>query len=98
MKQKKGKNKPIKKSMKEQISLALELPPEVVMDVPNITLIGKTEISIENFAGILEYTSEKIRLNTKVGVLSIEGKQLEAKSMTSEVITIHGIILCVAFV
>ena len=97
MKQKKGAKAPVKKSLKEQISLALELPPEVMLNVPNITLIGRNEVSVENFSGILEYTTDKIRLNTKVGVLTIEGTCLEAKSMTAEMITIHGNIMCIAF-
>lgn len=97
MKPRKNMRAEAKKSLKEQISLALELPQEVVMDVPNITLIGNTEISIENFAGLLEYAQNKIRLNTKVGPLSIEGENLEAKRMTAQVITIRGNIKQISF-
>lgn len=98
MKPKKKAKIGVKKSLKEQISLALELPQEVVMDMPNITLVGNTEISVENFAGLLEYTQSKIRLNTKVGPLTIEGEHLEAKSMTAEVITIRGQIKQILFI
>ncbi len=98
MKSKKKLKEGVKKSLREQISLALELPQEVVMDVPNINLVGNTEISIENFAGLLEYTQSKIRLNTKVGSLTIEGEYLEARSMTAEVITIRGRIKQILFI
>ncbi len=97
MKPKKNVKVEAKKSLKEQISLALELPQEVVMDIPNITLIGNTEISVENFAGLLEYGQSKIRLNTKIGFLSIEGENLEAKRMTAQVITIRGNIKQISF-
>lgn len=98
MKSKKKLKEGAKKSLREQISLALELPQEVVMDVPNITLVGNTEISVENFAGLLEYTQFRIRLNTKVGPLTIEGQDLEARSMTAEVITIRGQIKQILFI
>ncbi len=97
MKPKKKVTAEAKKSLKEQISLALELPQEVIMDMPTITLVGNTEISVENFAGLLEYGQNKIRLNTKVGPLSIEGEKLEAKRMTAQVITIRGNIKGVSF-
>lgn len=76
---------------------ALDIPLEVVSDIPIIILTGNKEVSVENFSGLVEYTNQKIRLNTKSGLLIIEGVNLEAKSMTAELIVIKGTILQVAF-
>lgn len=98
MERKKNKKNVPKINIKEQLTSALDIPREVVLDVPITMLTGNTEISVENFGGIIEYSPQKIRLNTRSGVVVIDGIELEAKSMTKEVITIKGTIISVAFV
>ena len=87
-----------KESIQEQLTQALDIPTEVITDMPVITLIGNKEINIENFSGLLEYTRQKIRLNTRAGILVIDGIELEAKNMTAERICIKGNILHITFV
>lgn len=87
-----------KESIQEQLTHALDIPTEVVTNMPVITLIGNKEINIENFSGLLEYTRQKIRLNTRAGILVIDGIELEAKNMTAERICIKGNILHITFV
>ncbi|OON96605.1 MAG: hypothetical protein ATN36_05280 [Epulopiscium sp. Nele67-Bin005] len=70
---------------------------ETFAELPLITIIGVETISIENFINILEYTDEVIKLKTKLGVVSIIGKNLEARSMNQEQIKIKGIIETVNF-
>ena len=72
------------------IASALELPKEVLMNLPLITLIGKEDITIENYKSILEYSEECVRINTSAGVLRIEGKKLTLKQITSDNIVIVG--------
>lgn len=87
-----------KENIREQLTEALDLPKEVVINLPVITLTGNKEINIENFSGLLEYTSQKIRLNTRSGIVVIDGINLEARNMTAEKICIKGNILHVSFV
>ncbi len=85
----------MKKSMenvKFNISEALELPIDIMMDLPRLTVIGNMEISLLNHKGIIEYTKEVIRINTKSGVFKIMGKDLEIKTILSEEIIITGLI------
>lgn len=85
----------MKKSMenvKLNISEALELPIDIMMDLPKLTIIGNMEISLLNHKGIIEYTNEIIRINTKSGVFKIIGRNLEIKTILSEEIIITGII------
>lgn len=97
MREKKKKKFDAKKVVREQMSQALELPEEAVNNVPVITMIGSKEIRVENFNGLVEYTEQRIRLNTTCGLLIIDGIHLIAKSMTAEVIVIRGNILSVSF-
>ena len=95
---KKNKTKHSKnENLRELFTEALDIPKEVVSDLPIITLTGNKEICIENFSHLVEYTGQKVRLNTKAGQLVIEGTELLAKSMTAERISIKGNILHVAF-
>lgn len=95
MKEKKNKNP---EAFREQLSKLFEVPSEVVSDFPKIVLIGNQEISIENFNGLIEYTAQKIRMNTKCGILVIDGIELEVRKMTAEYIMIKGTIIQIGFV
>ena len=48
-----------KKKIKRQFSEFLEIPGDVMLDLPKIVLVGNIKIFIENHRGILEYTTEK---------------------------------------
>ena len=91
------KNTLVKMNLREQVAKSLDIPTEVMNNVPVIKLNGNKEISIENFIGLIEYTPQKVRLNTRCGLLIIDGVALEAKSMTAERMLIKGTILQVAF-
>ena len=91
------KNKLTKINLREQVAKGLDIPTEVMSNVPVIKLSGNEEISIENFISLVEYTPQKVRLNTRCGLLIIDGVALEAKSMTAERMLIKGTILQVAF-
>lgn len=78
------------KNLKTNTSEILDLPKEIVLNAPLITILGSEKLSIENFKSIVEYSSEKIRLNTSHGVLKIEGSSLYIKEMNTEKILILG--------
>lgn len=86
-----------RRTLRQQLSGLLEVPPEIVSDLPKVVIIGNKEIDIENFIGLIEYTMQKIRINTKSGILVIEGIDLEARKMTAEYITITGTILQISY-
>ena len=89
-----NKNTEIKKSLAE----LLELPKDVMLDLPKIILVGQLQVYIENHKGILEYTTTRIRINTKSGVLRITGTNLLIKNIVVEEIVIVGNINNVEFI
>ena len=39
-------------SVKEKISESLSMPKDVTMNFPRLTLLGKSELTVENFKGV----------------------------------------------
>lgn len=85
------------RDIKEKIAEFLVLPKEVVLDYPKISLIGNRQITIENYKGIIEYDSQRIRINTSKGLVIILGENLEINTLTLEEIYISGNISNVGF-
>ncbi|WP_317855047.1 sporulation protein YqfC [Chakrabartyella piscis] len=75
----------------------LELPKEVVLNLPLFTIVGKEEVTIENHKGIISYSEETIRIGTKVGDCVIHGRDLHLKQLTSDLLVICGVIGSVSF-
>ena len=73
-----------------RVSKFLEIPREVISDVPKITITGFDEILIENFKGILEYEDYYIRINTSLGIININGLELKLENMTNDDIKVKG--------
>lgn len=79
-----------KVNLKQRVSNIFELPKEIVLNLPLVTIIGSQEMLIENYKGIIEYSEIKVRINTSCGVLKIEGKKLLINQMTKENLKITG--------
>lgn len=75
---------------KYNISEAFELPKDIVLDLPKVILIGNLELYISNHKGIIEYTQELLRINSNIGILRVEGTDLELKTILSEEIIVAG--------
>lgn len=77
-------------NFKYNLSEALELPKDIVMDLPKVVLIGNIQLNISNHKGIIEYTQNIIRINSSIGIFKIEGENLELKTILLEEIIIIG--------
>lgn len=77
-------------TLREKVAKLLEIPGEVVSDRPKITTIGRKEVFVENYRGILEFTNEIVRINSNYGVITITGKNMKIREITSEDIIIFG--------
>ena len=82
----------VNQNIKKKLVNTLELPKEIIFNLPLVTVIGNEEINIENYKGVIEYSPEKIRINTECGVLKINGEKLSFKQITSENIIVTGVI------
>ncbi len=79
-----------KNHLKYNFAHMLDLPKEVLLDLPSITLVGTLQLQLENHRGIIEFTDERVRINTKEGVLEITGKDFFLRIITRQEIVIDG--------
>ncbi|MDQ6599701.1 MULTISPECIES: sporulation protein YqfC [Bacillus] len=68
----------------------MDLPQDVMMDLPRITMIGQIHIYIENHKGLLTFTDKELRLLLKQGQLLIKGKSFVIKTILPEEILLEG--------
>ena len=66
----------VKENVKSNIVESLELPIDIMYGAVIITAMGRNQVLVENYKGIIEYTQEKIRLQTKTCQVTIQGKRL----------------------
>ena len=80
----------MKKKNLKRLDKILELPQEVYSNIPKIIITGSDEMIIENFKGILEYEEFFVRINTHIGIVSINGYELNLENMTDDDIKVTG--------
>lgn len=80
----------MKKGKFNRIDKILELPKEVCSNIPKVIITGFDEIIIENFKGILEYEEFFASISTYIGVVNINGFNLNLEKMTNDDIKITG--------
>ena len=88
----------MKKNIKQKIAHSLDLPDDVLCDVPHFTLTDNREIRIENYKGILFYTENEINLGAKNYKIKIAGDNLKITVITDEFIVIVGTFSALSFV
>ncbi len=84
------KGKFMKKKNYRKLDRILEMPKEVCSDIPKVIITGFDEIVIENYKGILEYEEFFVRINTHIGIININGFQLNLENMTNDDIKVTG--------
>jgi sporulation protein YqfC len=75
----------------------LEIPRDLVLDIPKLTLVGRNELYLENHRGIIQYNPLLLRINLSRGFLEIEGQELEIRTLMPEELYITGEIKSVRF-
>ena len=68
----------------------MELPKEIMLNLPLVTLVGQEEVTIENYRGILEYSEETVRVGTAAGILQLRGEKLCLKQLSADCMVVTG--------
>jgi sporulation protein YqfC len=68
----------------------LELPSDVVLELPRITTIGQLHAYIENHRGLVLFSDNELRLKMEQGYLKITGENFVLKMMLPEEILLEG--------
>ncbi len=83
--------------VRETLAEAVELPKEVALSMPKITVLAEKEATVENYKGVISISQEEIQLYTASGILRLSGKNLNIAAITDEDISIEGSILQIEF-
>ena len=87
----------IRQKLLEQVSEALEMPGDILPDLPRIVLIGDTRLFVENHRGIGVYQADSVRIGTSCGDLLVRGQGLVVKNILPEEIAVEGRIREISF-
>lgn len=68
----------------------LDLPEDVVLDLPRVTLIGRMRLMVENHTGVLHFSSRRLRLSTVRGALEIDGRDLVIRTIGAAEVIVEG--------
>jgi sporulation protein YqfC len=81
--------------LRNQLTGVLELPKDVVYDLPKITMVGDVQLYIENHRGIIEYNPDSVRVSVSLGEIEINGKDLVIRVITRDEIHLDGTVRAV---
>ena len=76
---------------------SLKLPKDTMLGAAIVTITGNREAFVENYKGILEYTTESIVLQGKNARICFEGSSLSIDYYTNEDMKISGCIECIRY-
>ena len=75
-----------------KISKILDIPRELDKKQTKITIISFDEMLIENYKGIIEFEEFFIKISTQIGIININGFNLDLVQMTDDDVIVKGII------
>ena len=87
-----------REQLTRQLTKSLELPEDLMLGASIVTVTGRRDLAIENYKGILEYTTESIVLQGKNSKICFEGRKLSIDYYTNEDMKISGSIEAVRYV
>jgi sporulation protein YqfC len=82
---------------RELLADKLELPKDVVLDLPRLVVVGNLQLIIENHRGIVEYTADQVVVAGHKGRLRIGGSQLTIGSIQEDLIIVTGELRSIVF-
>jgi len=74
-----------------------EIPPDIVLDLPRLTMLGNQQLLVENHKGIIEYTPVLVRIKLNLGELKVIGTNMVLSNLQSEQILLDGSISEIKF-
>ena len=77
----------------ERIADWLEVPPEALLAVARVEIIGRLQLRVENHRGLVRYDPARIVLAVPEGRLIVEGKNLVISWVSAHDIVVTGEVL-----
>lgn len=75
---------------KENLAEKLDIPRDIMLSLPKITITGDNEIKIENHKGIILFSEMLVKVNTNCGVISVKGEEFQILFLGGATIILNG--------
>lgn len=86
------------KRLRKLTAQFLDLPKDVVFDIPRMTMIGNMQLYIENHRGVKEFSDRMLKLQLTTGCVEIIGQQLVIRTILTEEVMVEGLIEQVKYI
>jgi len=63
---------------------------DILKNEPILHIVGINRIDVENHRGIIEYTDDRVRIDTKIGMIVIKGRNLLISEIDKYTISVFG--------
>lgn len=88
---------PPRQSLRQKLAGSLEIPKDVILDLPRITILGDLQVMIENHRGVIQYSPEQVVVGMSKGRIDITGTDLVIGVIHEEEITVTGLLTAIIF-
>lgn len=68
----------------------LDVPPDITMDLPRLTMTGNMRLYIENHRGVIHFTDQLVKLALSKGAMEIRGSNLVIRTIMPEEVLVEG--------
>lgn len=76
--------------LRRALADGLDLPGDIVFDLPRVTVLGHLQLTVENHRGLLEFLPERVAIGTASGRLVVTGTALMVGVVREGEITVTG--------
>lgn len=77
-------------SLKNLVGAVVDLPKDLVLNLPRITLVGDLQLVIENHRGIEDFDGCYVRIALERGFVVIKGENLTLRSIHADEVVVDG--------
>ncbi|MCL1630416.1 sporulation protein YqfC [Sporolactobacillus sp. CPB3-1] len=84
--------------LKKWFAEVSDIPEDVVMGLPRLTLVGRFRLSIENYESVLAFSKTELKLAVTDGELHIAGDDFILETILKQEIILKGKVNDVRFV
>jgi sporulation protein YqfC len=80
----------VSRKLRKWTATILDLPQDVVLDLPRITMIGGFQLTVENHRGVLHFSPQLLRLAMDDGIMEVTGQDLVIRNIGAEEVYVEG--------
>ncbi|XID95376.1 sporulation protein YqfC [Paenibacillaceae bacterium WGS1546] len=80
----------VSRKLRKWTATMLDLPQDVALDLPRVTMIGGLQLTVENHRGILHFSPQSLKLAMDGGELEVSGEDLVIRNIGAEEVFVEG--------